>query len=126
MKRRFFLLLLFLTWIICLVSFLSILHFINPYENKLFAVILLSLSFVWLLVWLLSIFFYIVKKIYFRWHVNNMNIIASMRQSLFIALSCILFVMLQYFSIPVLIPIFGIILFFISLELFLQSIYYSY
>ena len=126
MKRRFFLLLLFMTGIISCVSLVSILHFVDPYEHTILAVLAISLSFLGAVIWIFSVFLYFIKKIYYRWEVTNMHISTSMRQSCFMWLTYIAYLVLLYFSIPFFIPLLGIVLFFISFELFLQSLYYPY
>lgn len=126
MKRRFILLLLLMIWLISLMSFFSILNFLDPYENEILAPSFLVVSFLSTLLWIWSVILYFIKKIYYRGEIGMSHIFASMRQSLLVGIVCISYVILVFFSIPALVPLLWIILFFLSLELFLQSLYYSF
>ena len=126
MKRRFILLLLLLIWLMSLMSFFSILNFLDPYENELIALGLLIISFLWALLWIGSVLLYFIKKVYYRGEIDASHIFASMRQSLLVGILCISYVTLVFFSIPAFIPLLWVMLFLLSLELFLQSLYYSF
>lgn len=125
MKRRFFLLILLFTWCISLASFFSILHFYDPYENQILAPLFLLLSFLGSFVSISSIVIYFCKKIYYRGDVDISNILASMRQSLFLWVIWVSYVLTLHFWIPSLIPLLWAVLFFLSFELLLQSFYYT-
>ena len=126
MKRRFILLLLLLIGSISLLSFFSVLHFIDPYENQFFSLFLLISSYLWMVLWIGTIFLYFFKKIYYRGDVEVIHVLTSMRQSLLMWICGMSYVALVYFSIPIFIPFLWVVLFLLSFELFLLSLHYTY
>ncbi len=85
MKKRLLILILIIMFVISTITFVLILKYLDPYENKIMAVSFLTLSFMLSVTSFFSVVLYFVKKIYFRWEVFLSNVLISFRQAFFFA-----------------------------------------
>ncbi|MDD2871066.1 MAG: hypothetical protein PHS49_03675 [Candidatus Gracilibacteria bacterium] len=122
MKKRFLLLLIFIIFVISLITFFLILNYLDPYEYKVVAISSISFTFVLGVSTFLTLLLYFIKKIYYRGRVYVYHVLTSFRQGFFVSL---FFVGMIFFNILGATPILtGFLLFilFIFLELFIQNL----
>lgn len=119
--KRFLLFILLLISIFSCCSFFSLLFFYDPYINTYFALWLLTVSFVFFMIWFWSIIWYFIKKIYLRGDVGVYNIISSMRQSFFLSIVICVMIFSMYIGLPIITPVLASFFFLLSFELLLQN-----
>jgi len=66
MKKKFLLFILFAIFIISFITFLMIFNYLDPYENRVVAIVSVMISFFFSTVSLSTLFLYAFKRIYFR------------------------------------------------------------
>jgi hypothetical protein len=85
MKTKIFLSLIFVIFLISIVTLILVLNFMDPYSNRTVSVITAGISFVLSVSTFFTFIIYFFKKIYFRWEVFLVHLFASFRQSFFLA-----------------------------------------
>lgn len=121
MKKRFLILILFILFIICFLTFILVLNYVDPYEHQ--AIWLTALSFTYVL-WLssfLSLIIYFFKKIYYRWDVWTSHVLNSFRQWFLISVYFLILVFFNYYWAPVAITAALAFIVLFALELFVKS-----
>lgn len=122
MKKRFLLLVIFITFIISSISFVLIINYLDPYEYMILAFLMLIISFI---LWVSSFFtliLYLFKKVYFRWNVYVDTILSSFRQSFFISLFFIGLLIFNYMWVWILLMAFLLFVFLLFIELLIQNL----
>ncbi len=122
MKKRFILLIIFIIFVISLATFFLILNYLDPYENRLTAIVSIITTFILGVSTFLTLFFYFLKKIYYRGRVYVYHVLTSFRQWFFVSL---FFVSLIFFYIlwaSLLLTGFLLFILLIFLELFIQNL----
>ena len=121
MKKRFLLIIILLTWIMSSVTFVLVLHYLDPYVYRKVAYIALILTWVLGISSLLCIFFYIFKKIYYRGRVGIVHVLASYRQWFLSSLFCGSLVVFRMLEAPFVILTITSLMLFLLIELFFHN-----
>ncbi len=122
MKKKFLLLIIFTIFVISSISLFLVLNYIDPYNSPSLAVWFLVITFVLGLSSFLSMIFYFIKKIYYRWDVFIYNIKSSFRQWFFVSLFIVWTIVFYILNVSLFIPIILLFILFLFLELFISSI----
>ena len=119
-KRRIILFIILLIALISGLSFFLLLHYYDPYENKVLALTFFIGSIVLSFTSMVTLFLYMVKKIYYRGEVGIYHIRSSIRQSFFVCCTCISAFVFLYFHIPYILPTLLVGIIFLLLEFLIQ------
>ena len=92
MKYKIHLLTLLTIFILSLLSSLLLFYNLNPENNTNLAISTMALSFFLMMSSLLTVLFFIFKKIYYRWNVNLSNIYSSLRQAIIIVFTSLILI----------------------------------
>jgi hypothetical protein len=122
MKKTFLLMIVFLIGLFSLLSFFIILNYLDPYQNIIFALILISITFILSVSSFLTILLFFIKKIHYRGEVELFHIKTSFRQSFFIGLFLIWLIILNYINAPLFILGTLLFLIFALIELFIENL----
>ena len=121
MKRRFLLFIMFILSIICFLTFVLVLNYVDPYEYQ--AIWLSALAFTYVL-WFssfLTLIIYFFKKIYYRGDVWINHVLNSFRQWFLISVFFLILVFFNYYKAPMLITAWLDFIVLFCLELFVKS-----
>lgn len=122
MLKNILLLSLFVIFLMSLLTFFFIIHYLDPYKNTVLAVIAISLNVNFLLTSFFTLCIYFFKKVYYRWEVFVTHIFSSLRQG--ILLSFFLFSMLVCMVLGIVTWYIFVLLFitFVFIELLFQNL----
>lgn len=101
-------------------SFFLLLHYYDPYENKMLALCFLVWSIILSCTSSFTLFIYMIKKVYYRGEVGIYHISSSIRQSFFIACTGLSAFVFLYFHIPYMLPTLLVWITFLLLEFLIQ------
>jgi len=118
---RFIISLLFLIALFGTASFFSVLWYVDPYTHKDYALILITISFFLMILGIVSLVLFFIKKVFFRWDIELTHIISSMRQASFFGIYSILLSVGIYIGISLFVPIIVLFFMLVFLELFFQT-----
>jgi len=122
MRKKFLLFILFAIFVISFITFLMILNYLDPYENRIIAIISMMISGVFSITSISTILLYAFKKIYFRGQVFIHHVMTSFRQGLMIG---IFFLGIWVFSsiwAPLIASGFLLFIILICIELFIKNL----
>ncbi len=122
MKKNILLLMIFIIFLFSSFSFFIILNYLDPYSNKVLAVLLITFSFIFMLTSFFTLFLYFIKKIYYRGEVDLFNIKTSFRQAYFIAIFIFWIIVFEALKAPVILLSFLLFIILLFWELFLQNL----
>lgn len=122
MKKRFILLIISFIFFISLITFILILNYLDPYENKIISIILIIITFIFWVSALSSLFLYFIKKIYYRWKVFISHVLSSFRQGILISLFIISIIFFNYIWAQLLLTWISVLVLFLFIELFIQNL----
>lgn len=121
MKKKFLLFIIIIVFLISILSLILILNFVDPYSSWIIGIFSVIVSFVLGLTTFLTLFFYLFKKVYYRWDVFLYHVYTSFRQWFLISLFILLNIIFYFFSIFTVINIFVIFALVVFLELFIRN-----
>jgi hypothetical protein len=121
MKKKFLLFIIIIVFLISIFSLILILNFVDPYSSWIIGIFSVIVSFVLGLTTFLTLFFYLFKKVYYRWDVFLYHVYTSFRQGFLISLFIILNIIFYFFSIFTFINVFVIFALVVFLELFIRN-----
>ncbi len=121
MKKKFLLFINIIVFFISTSSLLLILNFVDPYSSWIIGIFSVIVSFVLGLTTFLTLFFYVLKKVYYRGDVFLYHVYTSFRQWFLISLFILLNIIFYFFSIFTIINIFVIFALVVFLELFIRN-----
>jgi hypothetical protein len=121
MKKKFLLFIIIIVFLISILSLILILNFVDPYSSWIIGIFSVIVSFVLGLTTFLTLFFYLFKKVYYRWDVFLYHVYSSFRQWFLISLFILLNIIFYFFSIFTVINIFVIFALVVFLELFIRN-----
>jgi hypothetical protein len=103
-------------------SFFIILNYLDPYQNIIISLTLISLTFIFTITGFWTVLLFFIKKIHHRWEVDLFHVKTSFRQSFLFSLFLIWLIILNYINAPLLIQ--GTLLFLIIalIELFIENL----
>jgi len=122
MTKKLLLIMIFLVFIISLITFILIIKYVNPYIVNNMILFFFVLSFLLSISSFLTFIFYYIKKIHYRGEVLLRDISSSFRQWLFVG---VYFLWLLFFYktwVPLLLSSIVLFLLFLILDFFIQSI----
>ncbi len=105
-----------------LITFILIFNYLDPYQYKVFAITSIVFTFILGLSSILSIIFYFIKKIYYRWRVYLYHVLSSFRQWFFVSLLIALTIFFHGIWAWVLLTWTLLLIIFTFLELFIQNL----
>ena len=121
-KKRFILFIILTIFFCSFLSFFLILNYLDPFEYKLLATILIILTFVLSLSSFFALVFYFFKKIYYRWEVFLSHVKSSFRQWFFISLFFVWIVFFKFMGVDLLFSSTLLFILLLFLELFIQNL----
>ena len=121
MKKRFLLFIIFIIFLVSLTTLILILNYVDPYEYKLIGLSSLIFSYILTISCFFTIFFYFLKKIYYRGNVYIYHALSSFRQWFLVAIftSSLIYFYNQWVSVWLAWAILFVILF--LLEMFVEN-----
>jgi len=122
MKKRFLLLIIFIIFVICLITFFLILNYLDPYEYKIAAMSSVIFTFVLWVSTFITLVLYIIKKIYYRWRVHVYHVLSSFRQGFFVSIFLVWMIIFYILWSSLILTWFLLFILFIFLELFIQNL----
>jgi len=124
MKKSFLLLILFLIFMFSSITFYMILNYLDPYDNKILAVIFVTFTFMSSISTFLALLLFFIKKIHYRGRVELYHIKTSFRQGFLVSLLLLWVIVFWILNAPVLILTVLLFIILILLELFIQNLDY--
>jgi len=122
MKKRFLLFIIFIIFVLSLITFILILNYLDPYEYKVTAILSIIFTFILWISTFLTLFFYFIKKVYFRGRVYTYHVLSSFRQWFFIALYFFALILFNIIWTSLFLTWFLLLILFSFLELFIQNL----
>lgn len=122
MKKNFLLLVLFAIFVISFITFLMIFNYLDPYENRIIAIISMAIAFFFSTTSISTLVLYAFKKIYFRWQVFIHHLMTSFRQGVMIAFFALGLWIFTSIGAPVFMSGFLLSVILICIELFIKNI----
>jgi hypothetical protein len=121
MKKKLLLFIIIIVFLISILSLILIINFVDPYSSWIIGIFSVIVSFVLGLTTFLTLFFYLFKKVYYRWDVFLYHVYTSFRQWFLISLFTILNIIFYFFSIFTVINVFVNFALVVFLELFIRN-----
>lgn len=121
MKRRFLLFIMFILSLICLLTFILVINYVDPYEYQAIGVTALAFTFVLWFSSLLALIIYFFKKVHYRWDVGVAHVLNSFRQWFLVSVFFLILVFFNYYWAPVGITAGLAFIVLFCLELFVKS-----
>ena len=122
MKKRFLLLIIFIIFVLSISTFLLILNYLDPYEYRITALISATITFVLWISTFCTLFFYFLKKIYYRWRVYLYHVLTSFRQWFFISIFILTLIFFNIVWASLMLTWFLMMIILSFLELFIQNL----
>ena len=122
MKKRFLLLIIFITFVLSLITFILILNYLDPYQYKVIAITSIIFTFSLWLATFFTIILYFFKKIYFRWRVYLYHVLSSFRQWFFLTLFILGLIFFNILGASIILTWLLLIVILVFLELFIQNL----
>jgi hypothetical protein len=122
MKKRLLILILIIIFIFSSSTFLLILNYLDPYENKIMAITFILITFSLSITTFFSVLLYFFKKIYFRWEVFLSNVLISFRQSFLFSLFLIWVIIFNITWTPLILSSSISFVMFIFIELLIRNL----
>jgi len=121
MKKKFLLFILFAIFIISFITFLMIFNYLDPYENRVVAIVSVMISFFFSTVSLSTLFLYAFKRIYFRWQVFMHHLMTSFRQGIMLGIFALWIWVFASIWAPIFISGFLLFIILLCIELFIKN-----
>ncbi len=121
MKKKFLIFVLFAIFVLSFVTFLMIINYLDPYENKVIAIISMAIAFFFSMMSVSTLFLYAFKKIYFRWQVYLHHLMTSFRQGVMIAIFWLWLGIFSSIGAPIFVSWFLLFIILICIELFIKN-----
>ncbi len=121
--KNILLIILILLFIVSSLILILTLKYINPFTANMGIIISMIISFILSISSVLSLIFYFIKKIHYRWEVLINHIISSFRQAFLISLFFVWLIIFYKIGVPIYFSWFLLFILLLFFELFIQNIY---
>lgn len=121
--KNILLIILILLFIVSSLILILTLKYINPFTANMGIIISMIISFILSISSILSLIFYFIKKIHYRWEVLINHIISSFRQAFLISLFFVWLIIFYKIGVPIYFSWFLLFILLLFFELFIQNIY---
>lgn len=121
MKKKILLLTIFFIFVISFLTLILIYNYLDPYRNIYISILTITFTFIFSLTTFLTLFFYIIKKAYYRGEVFILHIFSSLRQSLIISIFFVISILFFKFWVLSFVTVTLLLLIFTFFEMLFQN-----